>query len=73
MNFLKYESPEYNLKKDYPNTWKKTDKTTESQPFIVVFRRAKESPSDSFLESVDIHVRDIPTSNISLNQNIELQ
>lgn len=73
MIFLKYESPEYNLKIDYPNTWQKRDKTTESQPFIVAFRRAKENPSDSYLESVDIHVRDIPTSNISLNQYIELQ
>jgi hypothetical protein len=75
MKFRKYESPEYNLKIDFPDTWRKIDKTTESQPFIVAFRRLKENPSDLYLESVDIQVRDIPTniSNISLSQYIELQ
>jgi eukaryotic-like serine/threonine-protein kinase len=75
MKFRKYESPEYNLKIDFPDTWRKIDKTTESQPFIVAFRRLKENPSDLYLESVDIQVRDIPTniSNMSLGQYIELQ
>ena len=75
MKFRKYESPEYNLKIDFPDTWRKIDKTTESQPFIIAFRRLKENPSDLYLESVDIQVRDIPTniSNISLSQYIELQ
>jgi eukaryotic-like serine/threonine-protein kinase len=75
MKFRKYESPEYNLKIGFPDTWRKIDKTTESQPFIVAFRRLKENPSDLYLESVDIQVRDIPTniSNMSLGQYIELQ
>jgi eukaryotic-like serine/threonine-protein kinase len=75
MKFRKYESPEYNLKIDFPDTWRKIDKTTESQPFIVAFRRLKENPSDLYLETVDIQVRDIPTniSNMSLGQYIELQ
>jgi hypothetical protein len=75
MKFRKYESLEYNLKIDFPDTWRKIDKTTESQPFIVAFRRLKENPSDLYLESVDIQVRDIPTniSNISLSLYIELQ
>jgi hypothetical protein len=75
MKFRKYESLEYNLKIDFPDTWRKIDKTTESQPFIVAFRRLKENPSDLYLESVDIQVRDTPTniSNVSLGQYIELQ
>jgi eukaryotic-like serine/threonine-protein kinase len=73
MNFRKYESFEYKLKIDYPTTWQKIDKTSESQPFVLAFRRLKENPSDSYLESLDIQVRDIPTSNISLSQYIELQ
>lgn len=75
MSFLKYESAEHKLKIHYPTTWRKIDKTTESQPFIVAFRRLKEKPSDSYLESVDIQVRDIPTNinNPSLSQYIELQ
>jgi serine/threonine-protein kinase len=73
MNFRKYESIEYKLKMDYPTTWHKIDKTSDSQSFVLAFRRLKGNPSDSYLESLDIQVRDIPTSNISLSQYIELQ
>jgi hypothetical protein len=70
MKFRKYESLEYNLKIDFPDTWRKTDTTTESQPFIVAFRRLKENPSDLYLESVDIQVRDIPTNISNISQPI---
>ena len=46
MNFLRYESPENNVKIDYPNTWEKGDAKTfvVPPPFVVVFAIPVERP-----------------------------
>jgi eukaryotic-like serine/threonine-protein kinase len=74
MNFLRYESPEYQLKIDYPSEWLKVDdKTVLHDNIIVGFGRRG---YDSFLESLTILVLKIPpnASNISpkelVDQNI---
>ena len=64
MNFLRYESPENNVK--YPNTWEKGDAKTfvAPPPFVVVFAIPVERPPALYREFVGISITSNDTNSI---------
>jgi eukaryotic-like serine/threonine-protein kinase len=72
MNFLKYESPEYKLKIDFPATWEKMDDKTVLPPsFVIWFASPFEVPLDSYRESVGVSVSVVDKTFTSLKECID--
>jgi len=76
-NFLKYESPTYGFKIQYPSNWEKLEFTQgieeEHRNIVVNFLSPAGGASNAFREYLIIEVRNLTSQDTSLGQYIDTQ